>query len=263
MIIDIHTHCYPDDVAASAVETRSKRFGIPPVTDGTVSGLRQRMAESDTDLAVVHPIAMKPEQTVKMNRWAKAQMGGNIICFGTLHPDYTNWKDKLKWLTDNGFKGIKFHADCQGYDADDIRMMRIYEAVFKAGLVGLFHCGTDLAFTSPYRCTPKRMRNVADAFGEAKIIAAHMGGFRCWEESEEYLIGQNIYFDTTYSIHELGAKRSVELILKHGADKILFGTDSPWRKQADDIALIRSLDISPDAKDAILGQNAAALLGIQ
>lgn len=262
MIIDIHTHCYPDDVAKRSVEVRSQRFHIPPVADGTVGGLKQKMQESGTDMAVMHPIALKPEQTEKMNRWAKAHMDDKVMCFGTLHPDYENWRDELKWLTDNSFKGIKFHADCQGYYADDIHMMHIYEAVFKAGMIGLFHCGTDLAFTSPYRCTPKRMRNVADAFRGANIIAAHMGGFRCWDDSEEYLVGENIYLDTTYSVHELGAERAVKMINRHGAEKVLFGTDSPWRRQIDDIALIKSFDLSQYEIAGMLGENAKKLLGL-
>jgi len=45
-------------------------------------------------------------------------------------------------------------------------------------------------------------------------------------------------------------------------DKILFGTDSPWQDQAADLAEIRSLGLTPDEQAAVLGGNAARLLGL-
>jgi predicted TIM-barrel fold metal-dependent hydrolase len=50
------------------------------------------------------------------------------------------------------------------------------------------------------------------------------------------------------------------LIKSHGADKILFGTDSPWTDQAEEIASIRALPLEYNEIDAILGKNASILL---
>jgi uncharacterized protein len=262
MIIDIHTHCFPEEVASKSISARSQKFGIEAKTDGTIAGLKQSMSKAGVDLSVLQPIAMKPQQTIKMNRWAARAKYAGIISFGTIHPDFPDWKQELKWLVAKGFKGIKFHSDCQGYFVDNPHMLKMYEEVFNAGLIILFHSGVDTAFKEPYHCTPSRLRKVIDTFPGASMVAAHMGGYRFWDDVEKYLLGSNIYLDTAYSIHELGKERSERFIKKHGAEKILYGTDSPWRDQAADISLIRSLDLNKKDIDAILGYNAKKLLNI-
>lgn len=263
MVVDIHVHCYPDEVAERSITARSKKFRILPATDGTVNGLRKSMQAAGINVSVMQPIAMKPEQTVKMNRWSLEAMDTDVISFGTIHPDFPDWKQEIKWLAENGFRGVKFHADCQGYTADDPKMLRLYEAVAAEGLVILLHSGEDRAFTYPFLCTPKRIAVILDTLPGATIIAAHMGGYRHWDEMENYLLGREVCLDTAYSLHELGNERLERIIKQHGAGRIMLGTDSPWRDPALDISIIRSLDISTGDRDNILGSNAARLLNLQ
>ena len=197
---------------------------------------------------------------MKMNRWSLNAKGDGIESFGTIHPDFPDWREEIKWLVDNGFKGVKFHADCQGYYVDDPHMLNIYERILDAGLIILFHSGVDHAFTKPFKCTPSRIRKVMDSLPGGNIIAAHMGGYRYWDEVEKYLLGRYVYFDTAYSIHELGVERAEKLIKYHGVEKVLFGTDCPWRNQAEDIRLIKSMNLSKKDIKAILGENARKIL---
>jgi predicted TIM-barrel fold metal-dependent hydrolase len=138
VIVDIHIHCFPDEVAQRAISIRSQRFRITPVTDGTIGGLKTSMSEAGVDLGVLQPISYKPEQTVKMNRWAAHVKQAGIMSFGTIHPDFPGWKQEVKWLASEGFKGVKFHADCQGYYVDDPKMLKIYEAIINEGLIICF-----------------------------------------------------------------------------------------------------------------------------
>lgn len=260
MVIDIHVHCYPDEVAVRSVSARSQKFGIIPMTDGTIQDLKKSMSRSGVDLCVLQPIALKPEQTIKMNRWAACVKEDGIISFGTIHPDYDDWLNEIKWLEAEGFKGVKFHADCQGYFVDDLCMLNIYEKILDAGMVMLIHSGVDRAFSEPFHCIPSRLGKVLDTFPGAPIIAAHMGGYRYWDDVEKYLLGRDVYFDTAYSIHELGKERAERFIRKHGADKVLFGTDSPWSDHNVDISLIKSLNLEQEEIKGILGENARKLL---
>lgn len=262
MIIDIHVHCFPNEVAPQAIASRSQRFRLAPLTDGTVKGLQNLMAETGIDLSVAQPIAAQPQQTIKMNRWAASSKEEGVISFGTIHPDFLDWKQEIKWLAGQGIKGVKFHADCQGYYVDDRHMLAIYEAIFEAGLIILFHSGADRAFAEPFHCTPSRLRKVLDTFPGSPIIAAHMGGYKYWDDVEKYLLGQDVYLDTAYSIHEMGLEKTQKFIKRHGPEKVLFGTDSPWRHQAQDIALLRKLELKDEDLNAILGNNAKKLLGI-
>ena len=54
----------------------------------------------------------------------------------------------------------------------------------------------------------------------------------------------------------------LRIVEKHGADKILFGTDSPWSKGNKEIDSINSLPLSEKEKAAILGGNGKRLLGL-
>jgi predicted TIM-barrel fold metal-dependent hydrolase len=52
----------------------------------------------------------------------------------------------------------------------------------------------------------------------------------------------------------------VRLAGKHGAHRILFGTDSPWFDQAEDIRWIDSMKLTQEEKDRIFFKNAEELL---
>ena len=54
----------------------------------------------------------------------------------------------------------------------------------------------------------------------------------------------------------------VRLARKHGTEKILFGSDSPWAKQEDYLQFLLSCDFTEEEKKQIAGENAAALLAL-
>ena len=53
----------------------------------------------------------------------------------------------------------------------------------------------------------------------------------------------------------------VRLCRKHGTDRILFATDSPWQDQADYISRINAMEFSDAEKEKIFAGNAMSLLG--
>ena len=54
----------------------------------------------------------------------------------------------------------------------------------------------------------------------------------------------------------------VRLVRLFGAERVLFGTDSPWTDQAAELAHIRALPLTDDELAAILVGNAAAIVGL-
>ena len=52
------------------------------------------------------------------------------------------------------------------------------------------------------------------------------------------------------------------MVEKHGAERILFGADSPWSEQKEMIALIRQSGLDAVQQEAVLGGNAAQLLSL-
>ena len=54
----------------------------------------------------------------------------------------------------------------------------------------------------------------------------------------------------------------ISIVKGHGADKILFGSDSPWSHADEDIELIKKSALTEEEKRMILGENARRLLKI-
>jgi len=262
MIIDIHAHCFPDGLAARAIAKLQQASGLKVYHDGTASDLARVTRQAGIDRAMVMPIATRPDQTPSINRWALGLQNETLGSFGTLHPKFDGWQSEIRWLSANGFKGIKLHPEYQGFMVDDERCYPMYEAVFAAGLAILFHTGVDVAYHEPYRCPPERLARMLNAFPGGTVIGAHMGGYRYWGDVEKYLLGRELYLDTSFSLGDLGPERMVSLMRRHGLAKILFGTDAPWSDPARDLAGIQSLGLADTELSAVLGGNAARLLGL-
>ena len=165
-------------------------------------------------------------------------------------------------------RGIKLHPDYQGTFFDDIRMERIVDKATELGLYTVVHGGIDIGLPDPIHCTPARTVKVLQDTGTDKLIVAHMGGWTLWDEVEELLIGRNVYLDTSFSIDclegvqgLLNKERFTRMVRDHGADRILFGTDSPWCDQKQSKEWILHTDLTGEEKEKILGENARKLLG--
>ncbi len=92
------------------------------------------------------------------------------------------------------------------------------------------------------------------------MILAHYGGFGLWDEVEEQLIEENVYLDTAYIFGFIKEETFLRILEKHGRDRILFATDSPWSGQKESIAYLQKQKIEKETLDKILGQNAEKLL---
>ena len=101
-----------------------------------------------------------------------------------------------------------------------------------------------------------------EKFPKLKIIAAHFGGFELWDEVKKYLLGKDIYLDTSFFLHFLPVEEIRSMILAHSQDRLLFGTDFPIVDQKKDLDFLKSLDIPEDLKSRIFSLNAKNLLSI-
>lgn len=262
-IIDIHTHIFPDDLAAHVLATLSERAGhVPAHTDGTCAGLLASMAHAGVTQSVLTPVATRPSQARSINSWTVAlgRQHPGLIPFGSIHPAQTDWREEIDRLVADGVPGIKFHPDYQEFFVDDPAVFPLYRALAEAGIMVLFHAGVDIGLPPPVHCPPDRLARLLDAVPNLTVIAAHMGGYAQWDDVERFLVGRDLYLDTAYSLTSLGPTRMAELIRAHGAHKVLFGTDSPWTDQATEIHAFQSLHLSGEEIDAVLGGNARHLL---
>lgn len=261
MIIDVHTHCFPEKIAQKTVDFLAEKAKLTPYLNGTIQQLRASMHEAGVDVSVLMQIATKPSQTRTVNDWAAEVNSKDIIVFGSVHPQYEVWEEELERIKELGLIGVKFHPDYQEFFVDEERMIPFYRKISQLGLITMFHAGIDVGLYPPVYCQPKAAKKILQYF-DAPVIMSHMGGCMMWDEVEEYLIGENVYLDTSMASGRISVEQMRRMIDKHGYNKILFATDSPWGGQKEDINFMKSFGFSETVEKAILGENAKKLLHI-
>ena len=264
MIVDFHNHIFPDTLAQRAVSTLCGSINglYKPTHDGTASGLLKKMDEAGVDISVVLPVITKPTQFKTMNEWAAGICSGRIVCFGGVYPHTEDYRRDIDYVAGLGLKGLKFHAEYQGFRLDDAHMLKIYDYALSKGLILTHHAGFDPAFPAPFRSSPGQFLNVANAMRGGVIIAAHFGGHGQWDEVESELAGSDIYLDTSMGFDYFDHELFTRVVKRHGAEKILFASDSPWSDPALELAELRRLPLTQSELAAITGGNAARLLQI-
>lgn len=264
MIIDSHTHVFPDMLAERAIAKLSGNSGLVPSTDGTVSGLVEGLDKNGIDRAVVLNIATKPMQDIKVNDFVldtAKKYGDKLIVFGSVHPFSECAESELVRLKESGIKGIKLHPEYQRFKADDEAVFGIYSLITELGLIVTFHAGFDIAYPDSDYASPIRLAKVLDRFPDMRVILAHMGGMNKWKEVEDSIAGRDCCLDTAMCAGYIDDETLIRLIEKHGADKILFATDTPWNNWADSIAMIERLPLSREEKEMIYYKNIERIIG--
>ncbi len=256
-VIDMHAHFFPDELAQRAVENLGNYYHLKMHCNGTYDDMMQRAQQSGVTKLVIHSTALKPNQVEVINTNTAAHTRDNVAGFGTLHQDYEgDFEKEINRIVDLGLKGIKLHPDFQHFDIDDKRMYPVYEILRHAKLPVLFHTG-DLKSNCS---APHRLKKVLDDFPGLVAIAAHLGGRDMWEEAEECLYGRDVYLDTSSCDRAIGFDRMRQLILKHGTDRVMFGTDYPIETFDYCIENFFKLGLSDDINEKILYNNANKLI---
>ncbi|MCR4436084.1 MAG: amidohydrolase family protein [Clostridiales bacterium] len=258
-IIDIHTHIFPEKIAEKAVESIGKYYNIPMYGAGTAADLLQSGKKIHVSKYVIHSTATKVEQVRSINDFIAGVAAGysSIVGFGTLHPGLENVGLEVDRIISLGLKGIKLHPEFQEFNIDDEDMLPVYKAA-EGKLPILMHMGDEVKTSS----SPERLVKILGMFPDLTVIAAHFGGYQMWDQSMEHLVGKNVYFDTSSTLFRLDRRKAVEIIRKHGVNKILFGTDYPMWDHAGELERFNRLELTEEERELILWKNADRLLNI-
>lgn len=282
MIIDFHTHTFPAEIAGNVIGKLQMVSRSRPYTDATRTGLRSSMEQSSIDYSVTLPVMTNPRQVEKLNtiagQAAERIHESGIIPFGGMHPDYENYKTELHRLRDMGVPGIKLHPAYQNVDFDDIRFLRIMDTATELGLIILTHAGMDIGIPGHNFTSIKHIHHVLQEIKPEKLVLAHMGGWDGWKDVERDLAGAPVWLDTAFSLGIIepapGTVRTpdesmmmnsedfLRLARKHGTDRILFATDSPWSSQPVYMDYFRNMSLTDQEREDIMGENARKLLGL-
>ena len=284
MIIDVHVHTFPEKIASRALGVLSSNSHTRPFTDGTIAGLSASMREAGITCSVIQPVATKPEQVSRINDTAmKINSEGEssgIYSFGGIHPFCDDCYAELSRISEAGIKGVKIHPVYQGLNVDDERYASILRFSGELGLIVMIHAGWDIGFPGDDSALPERIARVLDVCGDCRVILAHMGGWRCWNEVVRLFAGrENVYVDTAFSLGRfypnddgyyqsddecgmLSDDEFLSLVCDFGSERVIFGTDSPWSSQKECVKEFMSIALDDDERENILCNNVFRLLNL-
>ncbi len=269
MIIDFHTHIFPEKIADKTISLLAENGHTKPYSDGKAKGLVSRLCEAGADIAVTLPVLTSPKQFDSVNAFARAineeyeRSTPRLISFAGIHPDCEDIEGKMSFIRECGFLGIKIHPDYQNTFIDDDKYAEILRCAKENDLIVVTHAGVDGAFRDrEVKCTPERVLRLIDRVPYSKLVLAHLGANEMADEVMQKLCGADVYFDTAYVLKYTSRDTFCELLSRHGKNKILFATDSPWSDIKDDVNIIRSFSLNKFTEQRILCDNACELLGL-
>lgn len=288
MIIDMHVHAFPDKLAEKAMSSLEQTYGVKGFSDGTIASLLSDMKKLGINTSVILNVSTDPRQVISINNWADEinklgmtnpvddQQIPSLIGFGTIHPQFTDYRAEIQRMKELGIKGVKFQPSFQKFYPDDDKMFPIYEELVRSGMIIFFHAGNEIRPVDMVFSTPRRLANMFDVlkdlieecnykvFSEnswtSKIVTAHLGGYMMWDEVEEFLVGKPIFFDISYSLGHISDDQAMKIINSHGIDRILFGSDSPFGSQRQTLDLISKLPLTEEQLQKMMFKNAIKLL---
>ncbi len=258
MIIDAHTHIFPDKIASKASENIGNFYSLAMKFDGTTKKLRELGDKNGIDKFLICSVATTAKQVNSINKFIADEVrksNGRFIGFAALHPDCENIDELIKDAINNGLSGIKLHPDFQEFNIDDKKAYKIYEAA-EGKLPVLFHTGD---YRTQYS-KPQKLAKVAKDFPKLDIIAAHFGGWSEWDDAVKYLKLDNVYVDTSSSLYALSPEKTRELISFYGEDKVFFGTDYPMWDMENELKFIKNLNLPPELYEKIMHKNFEKLM---
>ncbi len=271
-VIDAHVHLYPDRLAEKVTPALGAKFGNEPAFDGTVKGCLAADAAVGITASLNLPVATDAHQVKHTNEfWSEYSSGRNVasekdeprvFSLAAFHPETADKGSGLERISRAGFTGVKFHPEYQKFRFNDKVMDDAWAAMSEFGLVAYLHAGGERVFKPPFLSSPREILQLQKRFPRLKIVAAHLGGFGMWDEAEELLAGSNVYLDLSHTFFWMKDERIMRMIRKHGADKILFGSDAPWQDPGKVLNALFAQPLTHDELKSICFLNARELFGI-
>ncbi len=263
-VIDFHTHIFPDKIARSSIEVLENNSKTRAFLNGTVDDLDKSMEESGVTTSVILPVVTNPKQEDSILRFAdniNENYGLRIVSFGGIHPDESAYKEVLKRIKNMGMKGVKIHPQYQKTNINDIKYKRIVSYANELDLTVVTHAGIDIGIPDIDCASPQMSAELIDDVRPEKLVLAHAGGWKQWDAVEELIAGKRkCFLDLSFSLGYIKEEQLIRIIKSHGADSVLFATDSPWSSQKSTLEKVKSLPFSKEEINKIIWSNAAGLL---
>jgi predicted TIM-barrel fold metal-dependent hydrolase len=278
VIIDFHTHVFSDEMRARREEYLERDSWFATLYENP----RHRLASAE-DVVASMQAAGVDRSVVLGFPWHDAglcrehndyiidavrRFPDRLLGFACVQPLDAGDAKELDRCLSAGLCGLgELGPDGQRFDvADKWALEASAEVLQHHARPMLLHSSEPVGHLYPGKgeTFPWKLLRLAENFPDLTIVLAHWGGGLPFYELMPEVVDalKNVYYDTAastylYRFDIFGVVAGIT-----GAHRILWGTDYPLLSQARFLARVRSCGLSPEDLDAILGGNAARLLGL-
>jgi predicted TIM-barrel fold metal-dependent hydrolase len=271
--VDVHVHLsryWPD------LSRNSYRSDL----DFSVPSLVRELETHSVGFAVLLQLPTNPSaaEVLREGEEMFTKSGGRLLRTVTVDPtqgDEAVRATLAAWERVSDLVAVKLYPGYRSFFPHDARLHPVYEFAHKAGIPVIVHQGDTLDPNGLVKyARPVEMDEVAVRFRDVRFVLCHLGNPWVEELAEVVYKNPNVYTDTSGLLanprvpyfHEMlrrAQRRLTNAIAAIGdARRVLYGSDWPLESIETAISLVEGLDLPPEDKDRILGQNARELFRI-
>ena len=189
LIIDFHTHIYPEWVAAKILPAAKRKLKVAVPGSGAPQDLLRMMQAAGITGSVLLPLAKGREDVSSLNDWILSVSGcEELTAFGAVHPFMPNLELELDRLAAWGIKGVKMMPLLQEVYPDDPCCGNFYEALIDRKMILVAHAGRDPLDRQEVFGTPERFSRTVECYPDLRLVLAHLGGLRMWDDVRRHLL---------------------------------------------------------------------------
>ena len=278
MVIDSHCHILPPQFQQRHAEllARDVTFATLLAKSGTAMATAETLVHAMDRAGVSRAVVMgmgwtDPALAREVNDYLIESVQQNpqrLTGFCSVNPA---WGDEalaeVERCVAEGLTGIgELHPDTQGFDiTDGPGLSPFMDAVRRLGLPVVVHASEPVGhqYAGKGATTPEKLYRFIENFQDNTIVCAHWGGGLPFYLLMPEVPGlmKNVYFDMAASplLYRPEVLPTVAGLV--GPEKILFATDFPLIRHQRLLRQVTESGLDSAAQEAILGGNAARLLG--
>ena len=179
-----------------------------------------------------------------------------IIPVAWVKPGEPGILEEIRRFVAEGFRAVKLHPLFDAYCADDDFVDPVLDLAEELGIPVFIHSG------HPPYSLPWQIAWLAERHPNVKMVMLHMGHAHGVYVDAAIKVARrcpNIYLDTSGSPMSVKIREAYDTV---GADRVLFGIDSPFHEPSVEIEKIRATYLPEDGLRRIFHDNAARLFGL-
>lgn len=276
MIIDFHTHIFPPEVRSRRNDylerdpAFAEMYTSAKAKVAIAEDLAASMEGADVRMSVALGFAWRDHDViVRHNDYLLETMmrgEGRIIPFCTVNMADDRAGEEIERVASAGARGLgELRPETQGWDVNGPAGERLAERALKHDLILMFHVTEPAGHPYPgkYGLSLSSFVRFAARHRSLRIVGAHFGGgLPLFLETQARETVSGVAVDTAARTY-LYTPEEYKLANLRLPGRVLFGSDFPLIPQKKDIQAISEYTADPALCEAVLGGNAARLLGIE